>query len=73
MALENIEAPLVGKVLRVNVSPGDKVAEGSEVCTIESMKMENSILTPVSGIVKEVKVSPGQVVKAGETLAIIEY
>jgi len=73
MALEVIEVPLVGKVLKVNVNTGDKVAEGTEICTIESMKMENSILSPVSGTVKEIKVSPGQVVKAGETIAVIEY
>ncbi len=73
MAQEIIEVPLVGKILKVNVNPGDKVTESAEICTIESMKMENSILTPVSGTVKEVKVTPGQVVKAGETIAIIEY
>ncbi len=73
MALEVIEVPLVGKILKVNIKTGDKVTEGTEICTIESMKMENSILTPVSGTVKELKVSPGQVVKAGETLAVIEY
>lgn len=73
MALETIEVPLVGKVLKVNVNPGDKVTEGTEVCIIESMKMENSILTPASGTVKEVRVTPGQVVKAGEIIAVIEY
>lgn len=73
MALETIEVPLVGKVLKVNVNLGDKVTEGTEVCIIMSMKMENSILAPVSGTVKEVKVTPGQVVKAGEIIAVIEY
>lgn len=73
MAVEIIEVPLVGKVLKVNVNPGDNVKEGDEVCIIESMKMENSILTHISGRVKEVKVTSGQVVKAGETIAIIEY
>ena len=73
MPLETIEAPLPGKVLKVDVTPGDKIAEGSEVCTIESMKMENPILTPVSGVVKEIKISAGQMVKTGETIAVIEY
>jgi len=73
VAQETIEVPLVGKVLKVNVNPGDRVKEGDEICIIESMKMENSILTPVSGAVKEVKVTSGQVVKAGETIAVIEY
>ena len=72
MAQEIVEAPIVGKVLRVNVNSGDKVEEGDVVCEIESMKMENPIMSPVSGVINDMKVSPGQVVKAGEVLAIIE-
>jgi biotin carboxyl carrier protein len=73
MALETMEAPLPGKILKVSVKAGDKVSEGDEVCTIESMKMENPILAPVSGTVKEIKVSAGMIVKAGDTIAAIEY
>ena len=73
MALENIEAPLVGKILRVHLSQGSQVREGDIICEIESMKMENPILSPVTGVIKEIKVSPDQVVKAGEVLAIIEH
>jgi biotin carboxyl carrier protein len=72
VAQEIVEAPIVGKVLRVNVNSGDKVEEGDVVCEIESMKMENPIMSPVSGVINDMKVSPGQVVKAGEVLAIIE-
>ncbi len=72
MAQEIVEAPIVGKVLRVNVNSGDKVEEGDVICEIESMKMENPILAPVSGVINEMKVSPDQTVKAGEVLAIIE-
>ena len=73
MASENIEAPLPGKIIKVNVKPGDKVAEMDEVFVIEAMKMENPIISPVSGSVKEVSATVGKVVKAGEVLAIIEY
>jgi len=73
MALEQIEAPLPGKVLSVKVKPGDQVAEFGEICVIEAMKMENPILATVSGVVKEIKVSAGQVLKAGELIAVIEY
>lgn len=73
MAQEIIEAPLAGKIMRVHVKAGDKVNESDVVCTIESLKMENSILAPVSGLVKETRVSPGQSIKAGEVMAIIEY
>lgn len=73
MAHEIIEAPLAGKILQVHVKPGDRVNEGDVVCTIESLKMENSILAPVSGLVTEIRISPGQAIKAGEVMATIEY
>jgi biotin carboxyl carrier protein len=73
MAQEVIEAPLPGKILQVNVTVGNTVEEGSVVCTIEAMKMENPILAPVKGSVTEVTISPGQTVKTGEKLVVIEY
>ncbi len=73
MPLENVEAPLPGKVLSVRAKPGDKIAEYDEICVIEAMKMENPIVAPLSGIVKEVKVAAGTVVKTGDILASIEY
>ena len=73
MARETIGVPITGKIIAVNVKPGDKVKEGDILCTLESMKMENPILSPVDGTVKEVGVQPEQVVKPGQTIAVIEY
>lgn len=73
MAQEIMEAPLPGKILKVNVKQGDKVAEGDELLTIEAMKMENPILAPLGGEIKEVNVTAGQSVKAGDILTVIEY
>ena len=70
---EIIEAPLPGKILKVNVTVGNTIGEGGIICTIEAMKMENPILSPVKGSVKEVAVSPGQVVKTGDKIVVIEY
>jgi len=70
---EIIEVPITGKIISVNVKPGDKVKEGDTICMLESMKMENPILAPVAGTITEVKVAAEQVVKPGETIAIIEY
>jgi biotin carboxyl carrier protein len=73
MAREIIEAPLPGKIVRVEVTEGNTVMEGGVICTIEAMKMENPILSPVKASVIEVAVSPGQIVKTGDKLAVIEY
>ncbi len=73
MPLETIEVPLAGKIIDVKVSVGDRVQEGDVICILESMKMENPILSPVSGVVKEIQVSPDQVVKVGGVIAVIEY
>lgn len=72
MALEKVEAPLPGKILSVIVSMGNSVKEGDVLCLLESMKMENPILSPVKGTVKEIKVSPGQMVQSGDVIIIIE-
>lgn len=73
MAQEVIEAPLPGKVVRVEVTVGNMVEEGGVICTIEAMKMENPILSPVKASVVEVAVSPGQVVKTGQKIAVLGY
>ncbi len=73
MAQEIIEAPLTGKIISVNVKPGDEVKEGDVLCLLESMKMENPILTPVNGTVTQIGVSAEQVVNPGDIIAIIEY
>lgn len=73
MASETIEVPITGKIVEIKVSTDSKVSEGDIICILESMKMENPILSPVSGTIKEIRVSAGQVVKAGEVITIIDY
>jgi biotin carboxyl carrier protein len=73
VAQEIVEAPLTGKIIKVEVKPGDKVKEGDTLVILESMKMENPILAPVDGTITKVGVAAGQVVKTGEVIAVIEY
>jgi len=73
MAQEIVEVPITGKIINVNVKPGDQVQEGDVICILESMKMENPILAPVDGTIGEIGVSAEQVVKPGETIAVIEF
>ena len=73
MAQENVEFPIPGKVLSVNVSQGNDVKDGDVICTLESMKMENPIIAPVAGIITEMKISVGQAASAGDLVVVIGY
>jgi biotin carboxyl carrier protein len=73
MAIENVEAPLPGKIISIAVKIGDSVKEEDEICVLEAMKMENPIVAPVSGKVVEIRVAPNQMVETGQVLAVIEH
>jgi biotin carboxyl carrier protein len=73
MAKETVEVPITGKIISVDVKVGDNVKEGDVICVLESMKMENPILSPVDGAIVEVNITVDQVVKPGDTIAVIEY
>ncbi|MEX1195801.1 MAG: biotin/lipoyl-containing protein [Dehalococcoidia bacterium] len=67
-----VTSQMTGRVTRVDVKPGDVVAEGDVLLVIEAMKMENEITAPVSGTVKDVTVNAGARVSEGDTLLVIE-
>ena len=67
-----IEAPMVGKILKIEKQVGDRVEEDDVVIVMEAMKMEIPVVAPTGGVIKEVKVSPGQAVEAEQVLAVIE-
>ncbi len=73
MARETVEVPITGKVTSVNVKVGDVVKEEDVLCILESMKMENPIVSPASGTITQVGVTVDQVVKPGDVIAVIEY
>lgn len=63
-----ITAPMPGKVLKINVKPGDSVANQQVVCVIEAMKMEQLIKTGHDGVVESVQVEIGQNVSNGTVI-----
>jgi biotin carboxyl carrier protein len=63
---------MTGRVISVNVKPGDTVSEGQILLVIEAMKMENEIAAPMSGEIKEVAVAPGGRVSEGDLLVQFE-
>jgi biotin carboxyl carrier protein len=67
-----VEAPMVGKILKIEKQVGERVEEDEVIIVMEAMKMEIPIVAPASGTLKEMKVSPGQAVEAEQELAVID-
>ncbi|MGQ9585882.1 MAG: biotin/lipoyl-containing protein [Anaerolineae bacterium] len=68
VSLRKVMAPMPGTVLDIRVRPGDEVAFQQELCSLEAMKMKNSIRSPRAGRIATVEVAEGQSVAYGETL-----
>jgi len=66
-----ISAPLNGKVSKVLVKEGDRVGAGDALLVIESMKMENSLLSDHEAIVEQIEVSVGQQVQTNQILLML--
>jgi acetyl-CoA/propionyl-CoA carboxylase, biotin carboxylase, biotin carboxyl carrier protein len=65
-------SPLQGNVFKLLVEPGAEVEEGTLICIIEAMKMENEITAHKAGTVAELPISEGAAVASGDTLAVIK-
>lgn len=66
-----VEAPIAGKVLKINVNVGDTVKKGQVVAIIEAMKLENEIPALNDGVVKEICVSVGSTVNNKDKLIVL--
>jgi pyruvate carboxylase subunit B len=62
---------LPGLVLRIEKQVGTAVKVGETVLVIESMKMDNAIVSSVNGTVAEIYVKQGDQVQAGQEMAMI--
>lgn len=68
----SIKSPLPGSIMKVLVEVGQKVKRGDVLMTMESMKMENNIMTEYDGVVKAIHVSVGKSVMQDDLLIEIE-
>ncbi len=66
-----INAPLAGNVINVNVQENDNVQQGDSMIILEAMKMETSISAPTAGRVKQIRVKSGDTCAAGQLLLVI--
>ena len=66
-----VAAPMPGRVVRVLVEPGDRVAAGQGLAVVEAMKMENEVAAPADGVVSDLRAAPGDSVEAGGVLVVL--
>jgi len=67
-----ISTPMPGKIVAVHVKEGDTVEKNQALLVVESMKMQNDILSDVNGVVKKIHFSPGEQAGFGEALVEID-
>ncbi|MBI9091056.1 MAG: acetyl-CoA carboxylase biotin carboxyl carrier protein subunit [Desulfobacterium sp.] len=66
-----LSAPMMGKVIQIDVNPGDRVEEEDEAIVIEAMKMETPIYIPCDGTISKVNVKVGDTVEEDDLLLSI--
>ena len=67
-----VMAPMPGKVIALNVTPGVTVEKGQVVAVMEAMKMEHALTAPRDGVVETVGAELGAQVPEGEVLVALE-
>lgn len=70
--LRAVTSPVQGRVLRLDVSPGDLVAAGAVLAVVEAMKMEFELKAPVAGRIRQVAGTEGDSVTEGGVLVTME-
>jgi 3-methylcrotonyl-CoA carboxylase alpha subunit len=71
-AEHRIRAPMPGRVVLVQASPGDAVDAGDVVLVLEAMKMELALKAPRAGTLADVRAQAGDFVEADTVLATLE-
>jgi propionyl-CoA carboxylase alpha chain len=67
----SLVAPLPGAVGRVLVVPGQRVAAGELLLTVEAMKLEHPVHAPTDGVISDLRVAAGSQVESGALLAVL--
>ncbi len=70
--VNNVNAPMPGQIIEVNVQKGEEVKENQPLLILEAMKMENVMVSPRDGIIKEILINTKEVVEKGQLLVEFE-
>ena len=66
--INKLDAPMLGNIINVLVSKGDKVTKGDPLLILEVMKMENVIKAPADVTIRKINVLVGDNVNKNQTL-----
>ncbi len=69
---DDLTAQFPGKIRKILVKAGDKVASGDTLLLVEAMKMEFTIRAPFAGHLKALLVVEGQQISAGDRFVDLE-
>ncbi len=69
---DTITSPMQATVVKISVTPGDKVVQGDLVCVLEAMKMEQPLSAHRDGVVASVNCGVGDTVSSGHVLLSLE-
>ena len=67
-----VRAVIPGRIVSVEVVPGDSVVAGQRVMIIEAMKMQNELRVPRDGTVGRIVAGESQTIEVGDLLLVLE-
>jgi 3-methylcrotonyl-CoA carboxylase alpha subunit len=67
-----LRAPMMGMILKVNVTTGDRIRAGDVAAVLESMKMELRITSETDGVVTAVNCRAGDTVERNAVVVVVE-
>jgi 3-methylcrotonyl-CoA carboxylase alpha subunit len=67
----SVRAPIIGRVAKVFVKAGDKVAKGDRIAVVEAMKMEHVLHAARDGVIDKLAAKEGDQVVTGALIATL--
>lgn len=67
--MSTLQSTVSGTVVKIHAAPGDKLAAGDPVITVESMKMEIPVEVEEACVIKEIFVAEGDTVEEDADIA----
>jgi len=71
-SVENVMAPMPGKILDIMVEENSEIKEGEPIVILEAMKMQNEIVSNVNGKIRKINIKQNDTVMKDEVMIEIE-